>query len=341
MLDRHKLKTVLIGFGRVAAGYSKDVLLAKWFQYSTHAQVLAVHPDYDWAAVVETNDCLRKSAACNWGIQEVESSVCKLKDAASFEVAVIATPPQSRSCFLDELPSLKAVIVEKPLALNVQQAERFLKTCAERKILVQLNLPRRTDVVMREMAQSLTEKIGVPQAVFGTYGNGLMNNGTHMIDCLRMFLGKIIWVQAVNDGMQILEGPIDADLSFPFLLGLSNKICAMFQPLTFEHFRENSLDIWGSKGRLALVQEGLLACLYSRNEHRYFEHSYELSNDMGDYRLTDQGCSLYSLYDNLSRSLHQNETLQSDGSNGLKNMKVVDALKHSLSCGGSRIFVDG
>ena len=42
---------------------------------------------------------------------------------------------------------------------------------------------------LTKTARHLTSQIGVPQLAFLTYGNGLKNNGVHMIDLVHMLLG--------------------------------------------------------------------------------------------------------------------------------------------------------
>ena len=55
---------------------------------------------------------------------------------------------------------------------------------------------------------NLNKDIGKIQSAFGLYGNGLNNNGTHLIDWSRMFLGEVNWVQAIANGECLKEGPI-------------------------------------------------------------------------------------------------------------------------------------
>mgnify|MGYP001412936739 CR=1 FL=1 len=76
------------------------------------------------------------------------------------------------------------------------RAMKMIKTTKEKYAKYPNNLPvlvnywRRADRLFQALAAGgLTEHVGSPQAVFGLYGNGLVNNGGHLIDFLRMLLG--------------------------------------------------------------------------------------------------------------------------------------------------------
>lgn len=333
------LGTLLVGFGRIAAGYAQDLRMAEWFPYSTHAQVLRTHPSFEWLAVVDPDPFARADAIRDWSVREVVADMEQLADPSLFEVAVIATPPDNRLGLLEYLPNLKAVIVEKPLGVTGVSAERFLNICAERDILVQVNFPRRGDSEMRRLAASLPKEIGRAQAAFSLYGNGINNNGSHIVDWAQMFLGEVKWVRAIQEGPLINESPILGDRNFPFVLGFASGVCLMAQPLTFSNFRENSLEIWGERGRLSFWQEGLTATISPRTNHRFLTTNFEIASDCPDTHLTGQGEAIYGLYDNLARAIKSGETLWSSGQAALGVMKVMEAIQHSFTKMGSRVEI--
>lgn len=332
-----RLQTVMVGFGRIASGYARDLRMAKWFPYATHAQVLACHPRFEWTAVVDPDPTMRNYARSGWGIKNVVSELNELRNRNQFQVAVIATPPNNRIKILEMFPNLSAIVVEKPLANDLKTARLFLNNCAERGIIVQVNFPRRADVELRRLATSLPQHIGEVQAAFALYGNGLNNNGSHLVDMVRMFLGEITWVKSLSASPVINESPIVKDFNFPFVLGLSSGICVMVQPLKFKYFRENSLDIWGKEGRLSFYQEGLTFCISPRREHRFLLDKYEIASDQSDTHLTGQGNAMFELYNNLARALGLGEALWSGGESALKTMMVIEAIRKSFDEDGKYI----
>lgn len=334
-----RLRTILVGFGRIAAGYARDVRMARWFPFATHAQVLSAHSAFDWMAAVDPDPAARFAALQDWGIKEVVGELSQLADPKLFEVAVLATPPDNRLGILERLPNLKGIIVEKPLGDDLDASRAFLAACAARDILVQVNFARRGDNVMRRLAASLPEDIGPVQAAFALYGNGLNNNGSHIVDWARMFLGEVAWVRASAEGPVITEGPVPADTSIPFVLGLESGVNLIAQPLTFKKYRENSLDIWGQLGRLSFYQEGLIASVSSRVEHRFIGDYFEIASDSPHAIHTGQGTAMYELYGNLSRAIEKSELLWSSGQSALRVMEILAAIRRSFTEGGRQVKV--
>ena len=320
------LRTALIGFGKMGHGYAQDPLMARYYRYAAHAQVLADHAAFDWTDVVDPEPAARSIAVEEWGVSAV-GSVADIPDAAHIEVAVIATPPETRIGILDELPGLRAVLVEKPLGTNLAASQAFLDACAARKIAVQVNLWRRADERFRELADGgLVSLVGKPQAVTGYYGNGLLNNGTHMVDFVRMLLGEIASVQCVGVGEPLIEGPIAGDTNPAFALQLDCGLVVGMQPLRFADFRENGLSIWGVRGRLDILNEGLVIRHFPRRPNRAMMGEQEIASDEPLVIGSTVGMALHHMYSNLAASVQSQSSLWSSGLSALRTSEVVDAV---------------
>lgn len=334
-----RMRVLIVGFGAIAQRYALDRVMARWFPFATHAQVLQAHPEFELTAVVDRDEQARGEAREKWGIKETVAHLEDLRDADQYDILVLATPPEVYLECLDVAPNIKAVVVEKPLGLSVDIARDFLNRCESTNILVQVNFPRRADRVMRSLVKALPENLGEIQMATALYGNGLINNGSHVIDWARMFLGEVSWVSTFSEAPIVHESPFADDFNIPFVAGFENKSYLTASPLKFSHFRENSLDIWGSRGRLSFYQEGLMAKSYSLSEHRFSSDSREIPSDRPDVFLTDQGRAMYELYDNLYRCLTRNELLCSPGISALRVMEIIEAIRYSHSKGGVSVKV--
>ena len=331
-------RTVLVGFGKVAAGYAEDAHTARYYPYATHAQVLSRHPDFSWDAVVDTSDEALEAARTRWKIPLAVHSVGEIAQQYEPEVAVIATPPESRLSIIDELPTVRAVLVEKPLGSTMLEAMAFLDHCKRRGLLVQVNIWRRADETMRSLASGRLEQlVGRPQAGFGLYGDGLRNNGTHLIDLVRMLFGEIEAVQAVGRVTPYPAGPIAGDSNVSFTLSISGGATASILPLRYEHYREGYLDIWGEKGRLAIMQEGLAMSVYPTREHRALLGEREVASDQPEQLEPSIGEALYRVYSNLVAAMRGEDELWSTGENAAETARVIEAVMDSARSGGSSI----
>ena len=320
-------KTIVIGFGKIGYGFSHDPVMAKYFRYASHAQVLRDHPDFSWEAVVDPSPAAQNAAREEWGVPFAVGSVEELPGDFNADVAVIATPPQTRSGLLERLAGLKGVLVEKPMGVSLEQSENFVRTCQRKSIAVQVNFWRRGDKLFRDLAQGkLVERIGRPYAVHGVYGNGLMNNGSHMIDFSQMLFGDAIGASVVSPESSFVEGPVPGDCNLDFLLRFQGNLVAVFQAISFRSYREVGMDIWGERGRLSILQEGLGVTFYPRRPNRAIQNEWEVASDQAEVLETTCGDALYHMYDNLARRLKGAGSLWISGESALRTESIVHDL---------------
>ncbi len=330
--------TVVIGFGRIGAGYADDPVMARHYPYATHAQVLRDHEAFDWIGVVDPSESARETARSRWSAPEVAADVGDLRAAERAEIAVLATPPADRLSLLDGLPNLRAVLVEKPLAASFGEACAFIEACEARNIAIQVNLWRRADRLFRELSLGgLGRRLGEVQTAFGVYSNGLRNNGLHMIDMVRMMLGEIDWVESLGPPAARTALPLAGDVDIPFALALASGQRICFAPVDVASYRENGLDIWGSNGMLSIRQEGLCVKAFARKPNRAMAGSFEIESDGGEELRSTVGYALWEVYDNLSGFLADRAELCAPAKEALASEAAVEALIQSLDSGGTRV----
>jgi predicted dehydrogenase len=329
------LRTVLVGAGKIGLGYGADPVMAKHYPYATHAQVLRDHPAFALGAVVDRSDEALRLAREDYAVAITSNRV---EDCIAWapEVAVLATPPSERLGFVAALPSLRAVLVEKPLGRDEKEAQRFLDECTAKGILVQVNLWRRADRVFRELAHDLERRIGRVQGGFALYGNGLHNNGTHVVDFLRMLLGEIVSVQATGPAGPA-HGPIPGDVHVPFVLRFASGVIVQASPLDFREYRENGIDLWGTEGRLTILQEGLTIAVAPRRENRAMSGEREIASDAADLLAPSVGRAFYEMYDDLARALREGTPLCSPATSAMRSTAIVDAIERSANEGGRSV----
>lgn len=326
------LRTAIVGFGRIAAGYADDPVMARTYRYVSHVQVLADHPAFACIAAVDPSSEARDLAARRWNVPYTAASVAEIPRAEDIEVAVIATPPAGRAAVLDALPSLKAVVVEKPLGANLDEAARFLAACRARNILVQVNLWRRADATFRALAAGLLQRhVGTPQAAAVVYGNGVANNAIHLIDAVSMLLGRVVRVQAVAQPARRATNPIAGDPDLSFVASTAGGATVYFMPVDFGHYRENAIDIWGTQGRFEALVEGLVMRATARQPHRGDGHASEIAADAPVTIASTVGEALWHLYDNLVEALAGRAELFSPGENALRAQSAVEAALRSAA----------
>jgi predicted dehydrogenase len=328
-------KTALVGFGKIAQGYARDPVMAKLMQYSSHGQVLRDHPAFDFCAVVDSALPALKQAQSDYPEIAIASSCAELTNGDDIQVLVLSTPPDNRLSDIKGFNNLQAVIVEKPLGIDLKSSQEFLSYCQERNIKVQVNLLRRADSLTSELAAgTLTEHIGKLQAGFGLYGNGIKNNGVHMVDLVRLLLGPIERVIALP-GLAFTEGPITADINLPFALTLATGQSIFFSPVKFSAFRENGLQLIGDSGKLDYLHGGLSIYKTPLGPNRMVSGEMELVYDKPESIASTLGQAFYRMYDNLADNIHNGTPLCSSAQSALASTAIVEAILRSKDSGYS------
>lgn len=327
-------RTVIIGFGRIADTLAEDHLVRKHFRHATHAEVLKDHPAFDWDAVIDPAPEALHRAHTKHGISHLWQDIDSINPNWQPEVAIIATPPNTRLTILKRLPTLRAIVVEKPLARDINEAIQFSNMCTKCGTLAQVNYLRRGDIHLQSLAAGgLLDVIGQPLSVFMIYGGGLYNMASHLIDLSRMLLGEVKAAQALRS---IKESSINGDdPDIPFVLHMESGVVVTALTVDPVHYREAGLDIWGTNGRLCLMQEGLGIYRYSRVTNRGVANTFEIESGNPEIIPSTLGNSLYRMYDNLSDAMKNGVELWSDSQSACRTEAVVNAIVISAKTSGT------
>ena len=331
---RSRLRTVLVGLGRIGVSYSDDPLVRRHFRYATHADVLAAHPAFEWGGSVDPDAAALARFATRWNVPHRATSMAELQKVYEPEVLVIATPPSARLEIVRSCPTLKAVLCEKPLGNKRDDATAFLHFCDERGISVQVNFWRRTDALMQRLAKGdLATLAGRPQAIHGIYGNGLLNNGSHLIDLCRMLFSEVGAIRVLGPVRRGEPLPLAGDVDVGCLLRFVDGAEAILQVVDFHQYREVGLDVWGDQGRVEIWNEGLTVRVSQRGAHRALSGAREIAVDSPAAMQSAAGEALFAMYDNLAAAIAGEQPLASSGTSALRTAAVVETIMSAAIAG--------
>jgi predicted dehydrogenase len=157
-------RTAIIGGGRIGVEFD-----------DCHARAYKENPDCELLAIIDKRLDLATKAGEKWDIPIVGNQYETLGELG-LDIVSICTPPQTHYEVLKDMlvinPNLKAIYCEKPISIELKEAEEMVELCKEKNVILQVNHQRR---------------FGVPTFY---YSRGLFNTGTHLVDMLRMFFGN-------------------------------------------------------------------------------------------------------------------------------------------------------
>ena len=325
---KKKFKTILFGFGNFASGYPEDPKMRKYFKYCSHAEVLSSHKNFEWDAVVDPNSDKRDLAKKKWKIPIVVENIKNLPKNYNADVAVISSPTKTRMNIIQSLNVNKGLLIEKPLASTFEDVRKIEQICKKKKLITQVNFFRRvnkTNIYIK--SKFLRSAFGDLQCGFCIYGKGLKNNAIHYIDLARMIFGEACYLRSLTKVPKSKK--INDYDNFSFLLGFKNNREILFTHIDFKSYREIYFDLWGTKGRLEFLFEGIKIRYSSKKKHRAVNHFSELEIDKAKYINPQLGEEYYDMYTNLADSIYNKKKLVSDLNNAISNEYIIDRIIHS------------
>ncbi len=210
----HRSRTAAI----VGAGY-----IARF-----HALAMRGLKDVELVSVCDTNLCVAKAFATDWGVPEAYDSVeVMLQNKRLDAVHVLAPPDQHHTIALAALRSGRHVFLEKPMCTSGAEADDLLQTARGRGLKVGVNhnfLYSAAYVRLRKIIHSraigpldqvtFNHFFELPQIRFGPQeawmlrapGNAILEVGPHLVSAMLDLVGQPEQLSVIADREIILPG---------------------------------------------------------------------------------------------------------------------------------------
>ena len=265
----------------------------------------------------------RASQAREAGVKWVAATVKDLPNLDEVEVAsFLAGPEADKEEILEALPNLAGVVLEKPIGGDPARVASLASLLSGRGITAQVCYPRRFDKSMTDLRGEISVGfLGDIQTVNVIYGNGVRNNGSHLIDLLRYLLGELRLIGAVRPSGY--KHALRDDVNASFCLLTESGASVNFQCIDFDKYRENSIDIWGTKGRVLIAQEGTMVFRWDVTPSRFGMGLMEIDSATPRVERTCLGTALSEIYINLYSALQGKDKIISTMQNALATESLI------------------
>lgn len=327
-------RAALIGCGRIGAGvegYSDKI------QPWTHAGAYHENERIELVALVDTDQEKRTAAKKHFPEAALFASVREMMEQAKPDIVSIATPSETHASVLMEVAQFnpKAIVCEKPIAYSNEDAENMIRACNEKNILLFINHIRRFDPLIREAMGRLKDIGDVIQAN-GRYTRGIFNNGTHLIDLLRFFLGDVIEVTAIRNPLTETFTDLKDDMNVDGFLFFASGARAAIQSYDSNDYSMFDYDFYGRKGRILLTHFGFdIEVMGVKNCSAFIGHR-EL--DIRNAEIKGGVRSFTApMVQHVVDCLDGKDSPVGTGEDGLAALKILNALKESALQEGRRI----
>lgn len=234
-----KLNTIIIGAGQIASGYDKPDSAS----VLTHAHAVCKHPRFNLLGFYDSDVDRARQAAEKWGGKAYNSP-------QSADVIVICTPDDVHCESVKQAAELspKLIILEKPIARNLEEVEEILKIT--KSIPTQVNFTRRFVPEFQELAGKI-KGYGSFTTGTGLYGKGFIHNGSHMVDLLQLLVGEISSADMIGE----IDDFYPTDKTKTVILKLNNGEFFM-RGIDSRHYSVFELDLCFERARIRIIDGG-------------------------------------------------------------------------------------
>lgn len=272
-------RVLIVGCGNIAGGY--DLPGGGGEHPQSHAGAYRRHGGFELAACVDPDAARREAFAAAWSVPR---SCATFEQAAAggwrLDVIVICSPTAQHAADLATALRLRPrlVVCEKPVTPDAAETARWVEAYAAAGVPLLVNHTRRWAPDVARLADELRSGArGALRCVSAVYNKGLMNNGSHLIDLLRMTCGDLSVVAAGEPRPDYFA----ADPSVPFMLRSAHGVPVTANIADAADFAVFELQFVTARGILAMEGGGL----------RWRERAVVESATFPGYRVPDAGFS--------------------------------------------------
>ena len=187
---RAPYRVAIIGAGRIASSFdtpdTRNIL--------THAHALSRDSRFSLAGMYDIDAVRAREEAHKWGTTPYRTVEELLNERP--DVVVIATPDDTHASLLWRVAGAKPrlIVCEKPVGVTPEELKDLTAFPADIPVVV--NFSRRFDRGLAVFRDALvSQEYGRVVSATGTYTNGVLHNGSHLMDLSRYLFGELLEVR--------------------------------------------------------------------------------------------------------------------------------------------------
>lgn len=320
-------RAAIVGCGLIGSEFSDTATLPGIW---SHAAAYAACTETELVAICDPDDTRLDRCGERWNVAARYGDFDQMLDAQRPEIVSICTPDATHYTFIHtalEHPAVRAVFAEKPLSLNLEQADRLVKLAAARGVILAVNYSRRYAPGFVRLRKMITAgALGTIQTVSGFYTKGTLHNGSHWFDLANFLVGQTRHVTGIDRLGEAGEDPtLDVMLKFEcgasgYLHGCDADAYALFE-----------MDIVGSKGRARIVDSGFILEIYGIEDSPFGAGYRKLV--LQEKIEGGLGHALMEAIADVARCLRDGEAPRCSGSDARQALAIGLAARNSMQSG--------
>lgn len=282
---------------------------------------------------------LLQQLAEEYKVPNVYTDVDQLLADPQIDAVYIATPVDLHKWHtIAAAKAGKHVLVEKPMAMNVRECNHMLAVCEKHMVKLQVGYMRRFHPHHAKIKQTIDRgKLGeIVEARIQTHlwypkqkgswrqepsrggGGAFMDVGSHCLELLEFFLGRIKWIQGFAENVAFDYKVEDSSLA---IVKFGSKAIGIIDVSFAIPHRENTIEIYGTKGTL----------LARRTAGPFTDPELTLLDDRGTRQIAvrSKKDQFQAQFEHFADAILNDKQPEVDGRTGLRNLKQILAVYKS------------
>ena len=314
-------KAVIIGCGRIGAQYDFD---SGKKVISSHAGAYDANPKTELVAVCDLDIEKAKATKKKWDVPQIYTDYSAMLAEEKPDIISVCTWEDSHAKIIKDCVKFnpKAILCEKPIAADKNAAEEIINACKENGMLLQINYMRRFSPLYQEIAEFIRSgKLGKIQKIAAHYGNGLVTNGSHLIDLAHYFLEEEF--DTIHSIKCELKSAYPNDPNFAVLAESKSGVIFSLLPQDNSKYLILEMKIFGEKGCIYLKNSGFEVEFFEPTAHSMFTGYFELRKVEPPFSQKEEGRFLEDSVRELLIAIENNKTPLCSGEDALKTLKFI------------------
>lgn len=316
---------LLIGLGNVAVGY--DTADASSMKVLSHARSFSRHSAFRLVGGVDPDVSCRNRFEAVYVVPSY-SDIASAMNELLPDVVVVATPTFLHLQAVTEVFAAGqplAMLCEKPLAYELDQAREIVNRCALNNCSLYVNYVRQSEPGVAEVRERIRNgKIETPIKGVAWYSKGLFNSGAHFLNLLQNLLGEVSDVRVISAGRQWRENDPEPDVIVDFSTGQ-----VLFIAVREEHYFYNALELVAPNGRLRYDSGGVQIIWQGVEADTRFS-GYRRLSDEYELIATDFDRIQWHPVNQLAESLEGRTAQLCSGLDALRTQEVLAMIKEKM-----------
>ncbi len=249
---RKKIYSVtLIGLGNI--GFKYDIRYKSKKTSMSHASSINQHPNYNLLCGIDLKRKNRKEFENYYGLptfRKFSDSILEHKP----DIVIVSVNTESHKKIIKEIVSKYKpiyILIEKPMGSNLNDAKIIHNLCKKNKIKLSVNYPRVCDVKLRTIKEKYITKNKLITTGSVFYSKGILHNGSHFINLLEFYFGKVLKIKAFDKIRSLLKQD-----SNPFLQISFKNAEIVFIPVSGKETNFYSIELINKNNRIRFDHVG-------------------------------------------------------------------------------------